>query len=76
MNFILTDRFVSLFAASVQVFLFASALASCPQRRDCHNDQNARCLNHNDCCFKPTSEASLGEELLLSESDFCSGVNR
>jgi len=42
MNFILTDRFVSLFAASVQVVLFASAYASCPQRLGCHNDQNAR----------------------------------
>ena len=76
MNFILRDRFVSLFAASVQVFLFASGFASCPQRLGCHNDQNARWLIHNDCCFKPTSEASLCEESLLSESDFCFGVNR
>jgi len=35
-----------IFAAGVQVFLFASvrAFPSCPQRLGCHNDQNARWL--------------------------------
>jgi len=73
MYFNSTDRCcVSLFAANVQVFLFASvrAFPSCPQRLGCHSDQNARWLIHNACCFKPLRKPRSANSYFYQKATF------